>query len=177
MAPALVPVSPACTGPSSGFPSPTPPWSLTLVWLPLSAQNLLWLLRRKLYPQEKAQLVTVAPHGLAPACLNPCSFWELCSSYSASLALSPPSTSLLPSALFHCLFNNSPSSSRKSSWTPRLHEVHPSSPVSPSPDHLGSSLLGGRSVSSKRLSRGRAGLGPLCCGHHRVPRTAQHRIG
>lgn len=112
-----------CPGPGlpptlSGFPSPTPPWSLALVWPPRGAQNLLWL------PSALRGKPSSSPWpciGLAPACLtslteHPFLLGTLCSSYSASLALSLPSTPLLPSALFHCLFNNS-SSSRKPSLT------------------------------------------------------------
>lgn len=56
VAPALVWVSPTCTGPLIWLPLPNSSLVSDQVWLPLSAQNLLWLLRRKLCPQEKAQL-------------------------------------------------------------------------------------------------------------------------
>lgn len=101
VAPALVQVSPACTGPSAGFSSLISDPGLAPSQCPEPAMA-------PQCPQEKAQLVTVALRGLASARLNTHSFWELCSSYSASLVLSPPSTSLLPPAVFHCLFNKLP---------------------------------------------------------------------
>lgn len=105
------------------------------------------------YPQEKAQLLTVALHGLAPACLTslterPFLLGTLCSSYSASLALSLPSTPLLPSALFHCLFKLLLfQEALLDSQTGLGAPLNPS----PSPDHPGSLLSGGWSVSSNGL--------------------------